>query len=856
METGNSNQIRTKYATYIKLISVVTFYALSVIFYILYFYYSIIKSSLEYAKQTFQLGLQYIKIIYKKGNSIKINLSIKPIPIFSKKQKQTKLSFASNNIMSQNIRNISGKSKKTYHNLVEHQKKSRGPIKTLLIFIFFPLYATWKIFGWLITIEFKFKPFSFTTIALLILFTSGFIFSTFYLSILDELPDVNSLQYFDPKQTTHIYDRKGNLLYRTYQDEDRYFVKVAEIPDVIKQATIASEDVDFYDHFGLSIKGIVRAAKKNYFEEDLQGGSTITQQLVKNTLLTSERTFTRKIKEAVLAIEMERRFTKDQILEMYLNKISYGGTSYGIKSAARKYFGKDLGELNVAEASFLAGLPASPSNYSPLTNDLSVGKARQRDVLNLMVSAGYLSPEQADTAYNEELNFVAKGEIIKAPHFVNYVISELEKRYGQQMISQGGLEVYTTIDMDLQNQMQQIISKDVSDMTQKYNVTNGAGLVTNPATGEILAMVGSVNYWDDKNDGQVNVATSLRQPGSSIKPITYALAFENGYSPFDMIDDSPISFPIPNEKPYTPENYDGGFHGRVTLKTALANSYNIPAVKLLDKLGVNNFIDFATSAGITSFSDKNRFGLAITLGGGEVKMVDMATAYSMFPNGGYRVDVDPIIRVYDRYGKVVYENGCAKLSREEESMFTHKIISSNYQQSEISGFDNCERTRIISPSSSYYISNILSDNNARLSAFGYSNNLGIKEKQVAVKTGTTQNLKDNWAIGYTNNYMVITWIGNNDGAQMKNIASGYSSASKLWRDTFDYIIKTRNVPEKLDVPEDMEEILVCPYTNTLACDGCPNIKRLYVKGTEPKRRCNAEEVNKVLESIKVKTEPT
>ncbi len=646
MDAGKSNQIRIKYATYIKTISVVSIYAFSIIFYVLFFYFTILRSIIQYTKQTLELGLRYINKIYKKGSSIHIRIPIMRV-------NKPKLKFRSHSIMSQNIQNISKKSKRTYHNLIEHQKKTRGPIKTLLIFVFFPLFAIWKIISWLTSLEFKFKPFSFTTITLLIIFTFGFVFFAFYLSILDELPDVNSLQYFDPKQTTHIYDRKGNLLYRTYQDEDRYFIKIAEIPEVVKQATIASEDADFYDHFGLSLKGIVRAAKKNYFEEDLQGGSTITQQLVKNTLLTSERTFTRKIKEAVLAIEMERRFTKDQILEMYLNKISYGGTSYGIKSAARKYFGKDLGELNTAEASFLAGLPASPSNYSPLTNDLSIGKARQRDVLNLMVSAGYLTKVQSDEIYNQDLSFASKGEIIKAPHFVNYVISKLEKKYGQQMIAQGGLEVFTTIDMDLQNQMQLIIANNVTEMSKRYNVTNGAGLVTNPATGEILAMVGSVNYWDDKNDGQVNVTTSLRQPGSSIKPLTYALAFENGYSPFDMIDDTPISFLIPNEKPYTPENYDGRYHGRVTLKTALANSYNIPAVKLLDKIGVGNFIDFATSAGITSFSDRNRFGLAITLGGGEVKMVDMATAYSMFPNGGYRVDVDPIIRIYDRYGKIV-----------------------------------------------------------------------------------------------------------------------------------------------------------------------------------------------------------
>lgn len=720
-------------------------------------------------------------------------------------------------------------------------KKPTPLFKKILILIFFPLIILYKTYRFITNIQVKIKPFSCFSIFILTILTLAYISSVFYFSILDDLPDVNTLKKFDPKQTSNIYDRKGNLLYRTYSNEDRYYIPLKEIPQVVINATLAVEDSSFYEHFGLSVRGILRALKKNYTEDNLQGGSTITQQLVKNTLLTGERTLNRKIKEAILAIEVERRFTKEQILEMYLNKISYGGTAYGIKSASRKYFDKDLNTLTLAEASFLAGLPASPSNYSPLNNDIGIGKVRQKEVLELMVKSGYINDEQADKAYKEVLTFSSKPEYIKAPHFVNYVMSDLEKKFGQKLISQGGLEIYTSLDMDMQNRVQGIVYDDVATMQRKNKVKNGAAMVTNPSSGEVLAMIGSVDYWDEKNDGQVNIATSARQPGSSIKPITYSMAFENGLTPYDTIDDQPISFPIPGEKPYAPVNYDGGYHGRVTLKTALANSYNIPAVKLINQFGVDNFLRMANQFGITTYTDTKRYGLSVTLGAGEVKMVDMATAYGTFANNGYKIEVDPILKIFDSFGNTIYTNECAVISESDNTILSRKLYLDKLkapESEESSGFDRCPRTKIISENTAYYINDILSDNVARIPAFGPRSNLSIKEKQVAVKTGTTTNVKDNWAIGYTKDFVVLTWIGNNDGAPMASVASGYVSASQLWRHIWDFLIAERKVTDKFSVPNNMVEAYVCPLTNTLACTGCPNIKRLYIKGTEPTKRCD------------------
>lgn len=708
-----------------------------------------------------------------------------------------------------------------------------------------------------INYEFRFRLFSIHMVFILIITISTFTFFLFYLVVLGDIPSINSIRKHDPELTTTIYDRKGNVLYRQYSDIDRELVRINDIPQNIINATIAIEDQDFYKHNGISFSGIARAAKKNVFDERLEGGSTITQQLVKNVLLTPGRTIKRKLKEIVLALEIEHKYSKNEILEMYLNSISYGGTAYGINSASKKYFGKDLENLTLAESAYLAGLPAAPSTYSPFGSRPEYGKYRQKDVLSRMVEDNYITSEEASRAYSEKLQFAKQLDKIIAPHFVTYTLSYLEKKYGQKLIQQGGLEVYTSLDPELQSALEDVVEKNVKKL-ENNNVTNGAAIITNPKTGEILAMVGSVNFWDIQNDGNVNVTISPRQPGSSIKPLMYAMALENGYTLSTIINDSPVSYNIIGQKAYSPKNYDGKFHGNVSLKIALASSYNVPAVKVLNTLGVTQFIEHASKMGISTWKNKPDYGLSVTLGAGEVKMTDMAVAYGVFANGGYRRNLTPVLKIYDPYGILISENDCVNLLKESPSILTRKVFfdthayASNKSKTEYP--QNCYRQKVVEPSTAYLISDTLSNNYFRTPAFGLNSALNIKNKQVAVKTGTTQNLKDNWAIGYTNDYVVAAWVGNNDGATMKNIVSGYSGASIIWRETFDYIIKNRDVKDKIAMPSGLIEVEICPTTNTLACPTCKNEKRVYKKGEEPRYHCTAESLQQKLDDLQKSAE--
>ncbi len=727
---------------------------------------------------------------------------------------------------------------------------------TAVVTILFPIRLIWTIIAYLRKFEIKIKIFSFKTFLVLTLVAVSYVFSIFYFSILTEIPSSESLSRYDPNLTTKIYDRKGNLLYKLYFNEDRTLVELENIPEVIINATLAIEDEKFFEHKGLSYKGIARAIKRTFFEDDLEGGSTITQQVVKNLLLSPERTYERKIKEALIAIEVERKYSKEEILELYLNSISYGGTAYGIKAASRKYFGKELEELTLSESAYLSGLPGAPSRYSPYSNSPEMGKLRQQDVLNRMASAGYISKEEAENAINETLSFNDKTESIKYPHFVNYVIDHLQKEYGHRILTKAGLEVYTSIDPELQDQAEKIVSRDVSTL-KRYNARNGSALITNPKTGEILAMVGSVNYWDVTNDGNVNITTSARQPGSSIKPLTYAIAFESGeYKYNSRIIDAPVSYNIPGQPAYKPVNYDGRFHGTMTLKSALANSYNIPAVKLADDLGVSTIIDWGKKMGITTWNEPERYGLSLTLGAGEVKMVDMAVLYGAFANLGYKQPLNPILKIYDNYGNTIKENSCVNFIDENPSVLTRK----EWLEFRVNAFRNinsyspkfespqCRGERVISEKTAYYISNILSDNRARVPAFGARSNLHIDDIQVAVKTGTTQNTKDNWAVGYTDDYVVVTWIGNNNGDPMKNVSSGYASASLIWRNLVDYLIDNKNIKESLSKPSNLVEVKVCALTGSLACAECPTITtELFVSGDEPKRACTSDEIKRILQ---------
>jgi 1A family penicillin-binding protein len=639
----------------------------------------------------------------------------------------------------------------------------------------------------------------------------GFSYFTYDIAIKD-LPSPTDLSNKAQNVTTRILDRNGKLLYRIYEDENRTLVPLSSVSKYLKDATIAIEDQEFYSHFGFSIKGIFRALLKNFSGESTQGGSTITQQLIKNRLLGNEKTYRRKIRELLLSLIAERIYNKDQILEMYLNTVAYGGSTYGIEEASWRYFNKSAKDLSLAESALLAGLPQAPSTYTPFGSNPELAYSRQAEVLRRMVDDGYISQLQADQAKQEKLVFNQDRIDMQAPHFVMYVRKLLAEKYGEDVLSKGGLEVRTTLDLSLQNQAQSIVSSEINKLGV-FKISNGAALVTNPKTGELLAMVGGADYYDFVHDGQVNVTIRPRQPGSSIKPLTYATAFEQGKTAASIIDDSPVVYQIPGSKPYAPKNYDGRFHGRVTLREALASSYNIPAVKLLAELGVNTLINKGEMLGISTWQDRSRFGLSLTLGAGEVLMTDMAELYSSFANLGYPVSINPFLEISNYKGETLYRNNCALDA------------------------DNCYDDLELSPKAAYLITDILSDNKARSSAFGLFSVLNIPSQQVAVKTGTTNSMKDNWTIGYTTDRLVATWVGNNDNTPMSYVASGITGASPIWNKIMLLLLDDKN-PHRFFIPENMIKVKICATTGTLPCSACPKIsEELFVKGSEPQKAC-------------------
>lgn len=640
----------------------------------------------------------------------------------------------------------------------------------------------------------------------------------FYFAIIKDLPNPSELAKNQPVLTTKIYDRNGILLYKIYKNENRSLVPLSDIPPHLIQATIAIEDQDFYSHSGFSVRGIARAFKANLTDDTLQGGSTITQQLIKNTLLTPERTFTRKTKELILSFLTEFYYSKDEILTMYFNQVPYGGTAYGVQEASRMYFDKDVTDLNLSEAAFLAGLPAAPTRFSPYGPYPERATARQHTVLRRMIEDGYITSHQAESAIKEPIALAPQSDSILAPHFVMYVRDQLAEKFGQRRVEQGGLEVTTTLDLTLQNQVEQIVRAEI-DTLQNLNVTNGAALVTNPQTGEILAMVGSRNYFDSQNDGQVNVTLRPRQPGSSIKPINYALALERGLTPATIIPDTPICFNIAGQPPYCPKNYDGQYHGRVTLRSALANSYNIPAVKILSQFGVKEMIAKGELMGISTWDDPSRFGLSLTLGGGEVTMVDMATAYGVFANNGLRVDPTPFLEVKSYNQQILDHTSCTS--------------------------SNCQPKRVLDPRVAYQITDILSDNQARSGAFGTHSVLHIPGQQVAVKTGTTNNLRDNWTFGYTKDRLVAVWVGNNDNTSMSYIASGITGASPIWNKITTSLLDAQS-PHTFAPPNNLAKVKVCTITGQLACNGCPSKEEYFLPGTEPQTHCSPEQIANIL----------
>ncbi len=588
-----------------------------------------------------------------------------------------------------------------------------------------------------------------------LLFVFAFLGWLFY-----DIPSPKNLSSGNLPVSTKIFDRKGKLIYEIYADQRRTPVDINKLPDYVKNSTIAIEDREFYKHHGFSLTGIARAFYKTVFKRKLEGGSTLTQQLVKNSLLTPERTIKRKIKEFVLATLVEIIYPKDKILEMYLNQIPYGSTAYGIESASELYFGKEAKDLTLAEAALLAGLPAAPTAYSPFGANPERAKVRQELVLKRMVEDGYISQEEADKAKKEELKY-AKPQKLKAPHFTLWVKELLAEKYGDSVVEQGGLRVTTTLDLELQEFAEEQVASEVGKL-KKQNVGNGIALVTRPKSGEILAMVGSKDYFAEDEDGKVNVIFSLRQPGSSIKPLNYALAIENKIiTASTPLADIPTCFVTSGQPPYCPKNYDNTFHGVQQVRFALGNSLNIPAVRVLALNGIENFIDFAKKMGITTFEDPSRYGLSLTLGGGEVRPYDMAIAFGVFANQGIKVPLNPILKVEDWKGKV-------------------------YEETKP---DEVEGERVLSAETAFIISNILSDNGARSLAFGASSLLNVKgHPEVSVKTGTTNDRRDNWTIGYTTHILALSWVGNNNNKEMSGAVSGVSGASPIWNKIIKYAL--------------------------------------------------------------------
>ncbi len=621
--------------------------------------------------------------------------------------------------------------------------------------------------------------------------------------------------------STKILDRNGKLIYEIYADKRRAPVNLSDLPKHVSEATISIEDKDFYKHQGLSYSGIARAFFNTVFKHSLQGGSTITQQLVKNALLNDERTIRRKAQELVLTLLVEGIYTKDQILETYLNTIPYGGTTYGVEEASEIYFGKPAKDLGLAQASLLAGLPQRPSTYSPFGAHPELAKARQQEVLKQMVANKYISQDEADSAFKEELIY-SKISPPAAPHFALWIKEQLADKYGVKTVEQGGLRVYTTLDLDIQNIAQQAVASEVAKLT-KQHVGNGAAIVTSPATGEILAMVGSKDYFATDEDGKVNIILSKRQPGSSIKPLNYALAIKDKkITPATAFADIPTCFQVAGQTSYCPVNYDGHFHGLVETRFALGNSFNIPAVKVLALNGVDNFINFAKDLGITTFNDPSQYGLSLTLGGGEVRPYDMALAYGTFANQGIKQPLIAITKVTDWKGTVLEDN--------------------NPQKIKLTG------NRVLDSSVTFLISHILLDNNARSAAFGSSSLLVVpNHPEVSVKTGTTNDRRDNWTVGYSQDAVVVVWVGNNDNSEMSGAVSGVSGASPIWnkiiratlekaeKGAYDPSAKGHAWPKQ---PDSVVGSTVCANTGGLpsadpANPGCTTRFEYFLKGTVP-----------------------
>lgn len=604
----------------------------------------------------------------------------------------------------------------------------------------------------------------------------------------------------DPQLTTRIYDRNGHILYEIFGEKHRIWVPLDKIPKYLQLATIASEDKRFYFHKGVDPAATLRAAKSTIFDRQIQGGSTITQQYVRNAFLSPEKTIVRKIKEIFLASLIEQFSSKEKILEKYLNEVPYGGINWGVGAASRYYFAKDVKDLSLSESAFLASLPKAPSTFSPQRGGEELANSRKNQVLRLMHQLGMISYEEKEKAKEEKLKFTFTPTAFLAPHFVLDVKEELIKKFGKEKVEGGGLEVRTTLDLSIQEMAEGVVRDEVKKL-KGLKVGNGIALVADPKTGGLLALVGSADYFN-KDHGNFNVVTSaLRQPGSAIKPVMYAQAFEAGYTPATILFDIPTVFYNKWEK-YAPINYDRKFHGPLPLRFALGNSYNVPAIRMLATIGVENFIEKAKEMGIGTL-EKNGLGLSLTVGGGGVRPIELAQSYQVLANLGVKKDLFSILDVKDRKGNILFKH------QENEEQVVRKEIA-------------------------FLLSDILSDNDARMWAFGLRSLLVIPEKKVAVKTGTSDDKRDNWAIGYTPSYLTLAWVGNNDNSPMhKTLSSGITGATPIWHKITRNLLK--NSPyDWYSKPQGVIPREIDPKTGKLACGSKKKRIEYFIVGSEPK----------------------
>lgn len=604
-----------------------------------------------------------------------------------------------------------------------------------------------------------------------------------------DLPTPNKIRDLVSVGSTRLYDRNLKPLYTISGDKKRILIENADIPEVAKQAVIALEDKDFYNHIGIDFTGIIRAVFVDIQRGDLsQGGSTLTQQLAKNTILTREKSFVRKIKEVILAIEMEVLFSKEEILTMYFNQMPYGGTNYGIEAASRSFFSKSAKELTLDEAATLAALLQRPSSLSPYGPNVDQLIERRNHTLDSMVGMAFITQEQAEEAKKVVPKFAARKDSITAPHFVQYVQDWLveyfaeelgDKQLAEQKVEEGGLTVVTTLDLDKQLIAEDILST-ASEKTLKRAGASNAGLVSiDPKRGEVISMVGSVNYFQEQF-GNFNVTTADRQPGSSFKPIVYAAAFKEKYHPGYTLFDLETDF-----DKYHPENYDGRSRGPLTIRQALGNSLNIPAVKTLALIGLDKALKTAHDMGITTLNDKDRYGLSLVLGGGEVKLVDLTTAYGVFANNGTLAPTTPVLKITDSRNKEIYNR--------EEPKDVHEVLD---------------------PKIAYQITSMLSDVDAKRPTFsGVMRSLTLTNRPVASKTGTTNAYRDAWTIGYTPQYVTGVWAGNNDNTSMNN-AGGSIAAAPLWDEYMERIHEGLPV-EQFVRPAGIEDLEVARYSSLL-----------------------------------------